>query len=838
MIVDHGRVRERAQEAVAAVSKLFQEIFNNPTGVCLVALAGLGRGELFPNSDVDLMLFYDHENYQAGLAGTYIQRLWSRLDYSISSFVRGPVEVEQCFQSDLAGTTALLEGRFLAGDKQSFGELVNLVHEEFLPLHGDRFAQFKIKESEERHEEHDNTLAVNEPDLKEGLGGLRDAQLSVLLLALRESKNWPLEEGVILSGLTKDHQKVRELFSEILPQSGPLKESLGLLDRTREALSRKTAQHRLIKFHQESIASELKCRDKEGQTGVERFVTALFHARRHIHRVTAQIVRDEKIRLNVLAPTEHKRMLAEGIFAAGDDLELLEPDKMDAERLLELFSLLQTSKCSLSPAVRAQIREEILPGLSDESFVTPAVTRAFLALLSKVFYVAETLRLMHETRVLGRLLPEFGRLDGLAQFDAVHAYTVDEHTLRGLAVLEGYGRDQKRREAMVRLDLFVETERRDLLRLGLLLHNIGKAHGLVDHQESGEKMLPALGKRMLLNKHELSHVSGLVREHSTLARISTTRRLSDEGTIRTLIQAVSGDLTRLDHLYLLTSAGCTAVGPDVFTRWEDNLITTLYEQTRDFIEGGGSEAQLSILESVVINAPPELQNQLRQHLSLCPYSYLTETDSVIALEEMALINRIPHNAFAIKVRPHQQILRITTASKNWGNRFVHQTGVLSSLGLSIHGATTWTRFDGIGLDRFVVEDYKDRPSELLKRQIFETLHRCRKGQVDISMKVMEASQAFRRSDLDPQLEPAPSSVRVDNESSPDHTLIDVTTKDRLGLLYSLMRVFKGLHLTVHFAKISTHGKEAVDTFYVSQSAKKLAEEELDSLCKALMMASG
>ena len=231
-------------------------------------------------------------------------------------------------------------------------------------------------------------------------------------------------------------------------------------------------------------------------------------------------------------------------------------------------------------------------------------------------------------------------------------------------------------------------------------------------------------------------------------------------------------------------------------------MTSLFEHARDRIDQDRlKESRLEPLEAIVQSSPVGVQTQLRQHLELCPKSYLLETDSVVALEELSLIQRVPHDGFAIKLRPDQQVLRITMASKNWGNRFVHQTGVLSALALSIHGATTWTRMDGIGMDRFVVADFKDRPPELLKGQIFEILHRCRQGQIDISKMVADSSRAFRRSELDPQLEPPLGRSRYDNELSAEYTVVEVSTKDRLGLLYAMLRTFRQHNLTVHFSKI-------------------------------------
>ncbi|MDF1663697.1 MAG: HD domain-containing protein [Planctomycetota bacterium] len=841
MITDFGGVRERARLMAGKLSDLFLDAFPNRDGVCLVALAGLGRGEIFSNSDADLMIFYDHENPNSDAAQEFTRQLWSHLDVPIAAFIRSPKEVEHCLQGDLAGTTALLEGAYLAGDKKSFQSLQRIIREDFLPLHGERFQQFKLKELEERHGQDGEALSVNEPDLKQGLGGFRDLQLALMLLALEHYQSWvDSEDLVIIPGLRRDHLEMNTVLEGLTTSSHlAVDEAQALLDRTREALNKRVQRERLLKSQQQSITEDLGYEDKSDRGAVESFMTDLFHARRLIFRVLNEVMEARKTSLDLLEPVKHKRMLSEGIFARGDELDLLDPGSVDATALLELFSIVQKSKRTLSTRLCSQIREEIVPGLSGESFQTRDIAKSFCQLLTKTFFVAKTLRLMHEAGVLEKLIPAFGAIDGLSQFDAIHSYTVEEQTLRGLRALEGQGSDKNHREAQVRLDLLVETERRDLLRLAFLLHDVGKARGLEDHEARGEALAREVSKSLFLSVDEMEHVSCLVREHNTLPRLSKNLRINDEGTIVTLLEAVSGDLTRLEHLYLLSSANCSAIAPGHLTHWQDNLMTSLYELALESAEGSSEdESRAELISSIVRLSPPELQNQLRAHLKLCPSSYLVETDSVIALEEMALIQRIPHAGFAIKARPDEKVLRITVASRGWGHRFAHQTGVLSALAFSIHGATTWTRLDGIGLDRYIVEDLRDRPLEQLKLQVFETLQRCRRGQVDISKMVGEASRAFSRRRPD-DWEDLVGSCRVDNEISDEHTLIEVTTRDRLGLLYTLLRTFDQFQLTVHFTKISTEASEVVDTFYVTRNGEKLEDElELERLKQVLLEASG
>lgn len=841
---DPGAVRTRARRAASRIVASWRRDAPERAGLCLVAMGGLARGELAPGSDLDLMVFHDplsEAEREALLAFT--RGLWSELGREIHAVLRDKDAVRRCLETDLAGATALLEARLLAGDAEAFARLRAVIREEFLPTHGARFLDAKIDEAEERHAPADALLSVNEPELKRGRGGQRDHQLLTLILALDGplGRGEPLPEAEpverVLAGLGRDDPAMRERVAAMGGDEADVERSLALLDATRAATHELSGDDRLLKIHQATIARSFGYEDRADRSAAEVFMTDLHHARRGVYRRLQRCLQDRDGGRATYAGGV--RRVSSGLVARGDALESAPGAELDTpEAVLKIFVLGQQSKRLPSPALMRRLRDEVVPGLGDEAFQTPLAYGLLREILLGTTFVAATLRAMHEAGLLGALLPEFAALDGLAQFDAVHAWTVDEHTLNGLAALEGLGVDRERRESAIRQELFHRVPHRDLLRLGLLMHDIGKVGGMAGHVERGVALLPAACLRMGLDAFSATHVDFLTRHHLTLSQLSRTRRILDEGTTATLLEACGRNRLRLEHLYLLTCADMAAVSPTSFTHWQDVLVTRLFETACDLVEGAPPPTGSPELRELLLAGVPEDQRgQLRRHLELCPDGYLTEVDPDQALDDLALAGELGVHNLSLHVQPDGPVLRLAFATRHWTNSFVHLTGALGALAFSIHDATIWSRRDGVSLTRFVVRDLRDRPPEMLRGQILELLDRTRRGEIDLADRVRETSRAF------PRVLPTPATggtrVELHNEASPNQTLVEVTARDRLGLLYVLVRALARENLVIHFAKISTEGGEALDTFYVSRDGAKVSDpREQQRLQAALQRALG
>ncbi len=851
---DPGSRRERTAVVDASLQELFakQGPGEGPstelgTGFAVVAAGGYGRRELAPRSDVDLLIIRRDDRDPAPLE-TFVRALWDA-GHEVGSAVRTLDQTESALGNDLHAATATLQGRFLAGDRALFDELVRRVETGFLPQQAARFVKAKLDEAKERLAKHGGTIFLLAPDLKEGRGMLRDLELARLLAALApalgmEEARVPPEDGYVLRSLPRaDDALDRWLgLGDRGPGGGaPASSGRGRLERA-EALvaATRAALHeldpgsgeRLGKPVQEAIAERFGYRAHTGRLGVENFLRDVFQAAKAIDR-TLRIARD-KVERALEGRSVRTQRLVPGIVASGPVLSL-EPSAVTLENAAELFLLAQKTKREVSLATREAIRRLLAQDeKATERFRTdPATVRAFRNTLGGATHVAATLRAMHDAGYLDELLPEFGALDCLAQADPYHAYTVDEHTLAAVAALEGEPaapdggwvdaggsaslvERPAEREDRVREELLHRIGRRDLLRIGLLLHDAGKTGGNLGHVERGVALVPEAARRLGLSLDEERHVRFLVEHHLTLSRLVDERDVDAPETRQRLLAVCERDLERLDHLYLMTAADVRAVSPRAFTRWKDTLLTRLWERARAEAERGGPVLHIrdeeGLVEELLSRLPAGVTEAgLREHLALCPRPYLVECDPEEILVHLALLEELGSEPVAVRAVAEDGFDRLYVAARDRPRLFSALCGALAAEGLNIVAAQAFTRKDGVVLDRFAIVGAGEHVDAVRK-----TIARVLAGE-DVAALI--AARA-RRLPLEPGSggRKPPVRVRVSNKISAQMTVVDVTAPDRVGLLHDLAGALSDAELDIRLAKIATKGDRAVDVFYVTTTA--------------------
>jgi [protein-PII] uridylyltransferase len=575
---------------------------------------------------------------------------------------------------------------------------------------------------------------------------------------------------------------------------------------------------------QEAIAERFGYRAHTGRLGVENFLRDVFQAAKAIDR-TLRLARD-RVERALEGRSVRTQRLVPGIVAHGPVLSL-EPSAVTLENAAELFLLAQKTKREVSLATREAIRRLLSQDeKATERFRTdPATVRALRNTLAGATHVAATLRSMHDANYLDELLPEFGALDCLAQADPYHAYTVDEHTLAAVAALEGEpaapdgGTALERpaeREDRIREELLHRIGRRDLLRIGLLLHDAGKTGGNLGHVERGVALVPEAARRLGLSLDEERHVRFLVEHHLTLSRLVDERDVDAPETRQRLLAVCERDLERLDHLYLMTAADVRAVSPRAFTRWKDTLLTRLWERARAEAERGGPVAHARDEEGLVEELLPRLpagvtEADLREHFALCPRPYLVECDPEEILVHLALLAEIGSAPVAVSAVAEDGFDRLYVATRDRPRLFSALCGSLAACGLNIVAAQAFTRKDGLVLDRFAVVGAGEHVDAVRK-----TIARVLAGE---DVKALIAARARRLSPESPAGgRTPPVRVRVSNKISAQMTVVDVTAPDRVGLLHDLAGALSDAELDIRLAKIATKGDRAVDVFYVTTTA--------------------
>ena len=504
----------------------------------------------------------------------------------------------------------------------------------------------------------------------------------------------------------------------------------------------------------------------------------------------------------------------------------------DPGRILDLFKVSQAQGLTIDGSTLEEIHRQ-METVSDEVFCTPSASRAFRDILSGPGSVGQTLSLMHQARVLEKLVPAFGRVRGLMQFNQYHKYTVDEHSLLTVRQVERLGRQDG-----IFHDVYQEIHRKDILHLAALLHDIGK--GLPeDHSEVGREIARELAARLQMDQQESRTLEFLVYQHLLMANTAFRRDPYDDKVLLKFARAV-GTPELLRKLLILTAADIAAVGPETLTKWKESLLLELYTRTLPEVSGGSESLEVTqnikdIATDVcclweqqkILGRPPEetlprtesRQTWIETQLGKFPLRYLSGTphDRMVAhlqaIERISTMSPIVESAYI----PDLRVCEYTLIARDHPKPGIvmNVTGVLAAFGLHVLDAHIMTRSDGILFDSFFVHDPDfDGPPTDMKRQKVETAIinvLCGNETLDQLMnrnRRLSFERPFPAS-------PKPADVQIDNETSDQFTIIDVFADDRQGLLSVMARTLFELGLSIQGARIATKLDQVVDVFYVT-----------------------
>ncbi|MGE0709719.1 MAG: hypothetical protein AB7N76_22145 [Planctomycetota bacterium] len=799
-------------------------------GAALVALGGYGRGRLYPGSDLDLLLL--RGDAPRGDPEAFLRHLWD-LGVEVGHATRSLAKVSEVLRRDLPSATAMLEGRLIAGDPAAFAALQDEAAR-FVREERQRFGAAKLAEAEERYARHGGgallpgaatgpragldpghsaAVCLLVPDLKHGRGQARDLELARLLAALWVER--PEE-------LPRDPARVLPWLDAALPAwleldaagRTALAQAEARLRAAREALHALAPGRgdRLEVPLQGPLAIRLGYADRGGRLALEVALEEIYRAAKHVDR----LLRRCRLRLLPPPPPALRQPLAPGVAAIGDEV-VLDPLPPSGPALLELFRQAQRTQRAI-PLHTLEAARQGVGALQ----LDPAALQSFRELLAGGRGVARVLADMHEAGVLGVFLPEFAALECLAQADPYHAYTVDEHTLAALRALEGEaphpGREPSReREDRVREELFLRARSRELLRLGVLLHDSGKAGGSLGHDERGAALVPGVARRLGLSPGEERHVAFLVRHDATLSRMADERDVDAPDTVTRLLELVEGDPLRLEHLYLLTCADVAAVAPGALTRWKDSLLTRLYERAAQALEGAAPPPTPDTVEGWLAALAGRVDPvRLRAHLERCAPGYLAEVSEGELLLHLELLDELTGEPpLALRWTSVAGIERVWIVTKDRPGLLARLCGALSGAGLDILGLSTSERLDEDGalvLDRFALRAGRGAPPpEQREARLREVVGGVLAGALDPEALLAERARREPPSSTGP----TPVPVRIRARDEPGYTLVDVSAPDRVGLLHDLTLAISAADLDIALAKVATRGDRAVDVFHVT-----------------------
>jgi [protein-PII] uridylyltransferase len=793
-----------------------------PTPVVLVALGGFGRGELHPSSDIDVMVIYDGElsPYVQRLTQGILYTLWD-LGLQVGHSLRSLADCVAIARTDFPSRTSMQEARFLAGARRLFHRFRRVLGENVYRKDFEQFLATTLAEREQRYRKHGASPYIGEPNIKESAGGLRDMHTATWLGATKFRARTLRE--LAAKGLITERE--RRLADEALTFLWRVRNELHFLaGHKNDVLSREV---------QPLIAKNFGYQDGETALAVEQFMRDYYLHARAIHRVSRRLIARCQETLSRRAPavSRHRQdALADGLVFLDGRLHLAEPERWavifaeDPTRLMKVFWHLHRLGCELSSDLQRAI-EDSLDLVTDAVRRSPQMRDLLLDVCRNWGRVAGTLREMHELGLLGRYLPEFGALTCLVQYDVYHKFSADQHSLLAVEHLEGLAPGSSS-ESEGPAQVFSELEHPDLLVLGMLLHDIGKAKGH-GHVAKGIPLIQQLTARLGLPPADAATLEFLVAQHLTMSHMAQRRDIDDPKTVEDLA-GTARHPQWLRMLYLLTFADMRAVGPGVMTGWQAAVLWRLYQRTLARLTGGEVErptrAALAARVGAALKSEASMQ-AVRGHLAMMSERYLASTGAERIAEHLRLIRELDGTPVTTELFQHPDLgfSDLVVAARDQPGLFATIAGTLAANAVNISSAQVHTRADGVAIDTFQVNDPEGRAvtASASWERTLDDLRAVLRGDRKVE-DLLAVRQSGRRTS--PGVE-APPRVTISNHLSDTHTVVEITCPDRVGLLYLITRTLAEAGLDIATARIATEIDKALDTFYVTDSeGRKITDE--------------
>jgi [protein-PII] uridylyltransferase len=789
--------------------------------MAVVATGGYGRRLLAPGSDIDLLFLlpYKQTAWGESVAEALLYCLWD-MGLKVGHATRSVDESIRQAKADMTIRTALLESRYLFGDVKLYNELTARFDKEV--AHGSaEFVTAKLAEREQRHRRAGQFRYVVEPNVKDGKGGLRDLHtlfwIAKYVYRVREPEEL-IERGVFDRDEYNLFRRCEDFMWSV---------------RCNMHFVAGRAEERLSFDIQRDIAVRLGYTAHPGLRDVERFMKHYFLTAKHVGYLTAILCAGLEERqakpapvlsrmMARLRPAPSPKKLSDDFVVDNNRINVARADAFrgDPVNLIRMFRLAQQHNLEFHPeALRAATRS--LKLIDKKVRDDGEANRLFLEILTAPDAAEIVLRRMNEAGVLGAFVRSFGRIVAMMQFNMYHHYTVDEHLIRCIGMLNEIARGDNPETALAsELIKTIQPQHRPVLSVALFLHDIAKG-GVEDHSIAGARLARRFGPRLGLSAADTELVAWLVEVHLVMSTVAQSRDLSDRKTIENFA-AVAQSLERLKLLTILTTADIRAVGPGVWNGWKAQLIRTLYYETEPVLTGGFSEvnraqrvarAQAEFRAELADWPEAELDAYLERHypaywlkvdlphkLSHARFVRATEAAGKSLATQVAFDAARGVTELTVFAPDHPWLLSIIA-------------GACALAGANIVDAQIYTTTDGIALDTIAVSREFELDEDEARRaaRIGDAIEKAVRGELKLPETV--AKRTLPKGRLKAfAIEPE---VTVNNQWSNRYTVVEVTGLDRPGLLYELTTTLSKLDLNIASAHVATFGERVVDVFYVT-----------------------
>ena len=801
----------------------------------VVATGGYGRGELAPLSDIDLLFLRPYKQTPRGeqIVEFMLYLLWD-LGLKVGHATRTVDESLRYAERDQTIRTALLEARYLWGDRALFDELQKGFAQKFYTGDGRDFVDAKLAERDQRHHRMGDSRYVVEPNVKEGKGGLRDLHLLFWIAKYLYRVSEPGElvaKGVLTKEEARHFERAERFFSTV---------------RCHIHYLTGRADDRLSFDLQREIAARLGYQDRPGSRGVERFTKHYYLHAKTVGDLTRIFVaaledsRRRKPKLAALWQSLRPREL-EGFRLDGERLAVASPDSFakDPVAILRLFHVAQENDLDIHPATLRLITQNIR--LVDRLRNDPEANRLFMEMLTSRHDPETTLRRLNEAGVFGRFVPDFGRVVAQTQHDMYHTYTVDEHTIRAIGILSKIESGALKEDHPLSADVVHKILSRPVLYLAVLLHDIAKGRG-GDHSILGADVAMQLGPRLGLSAAETETVAWLVRYHLAMSATSFQRDLMDPKTIETFAALIQSP-ERLRLLLVLTVCDIRAVGPNVWNNWKAALLRQLYNATEQVLSGGtlsgGRAERIKHIQVEVSKRLPGWSDADKEaHFARGYASYWLSFPIETLVRQAELVRGAERGkqplAIEHRVDEERSVTEVTIYTLDTHGLFARLAGAMAISGANIVDAKIFTLANGMALDTFWIQDLEGKPFDGPQRlaRLAARVELALSNRLDIQRELDSQRGSWPKRDRVFTVEPR---VLIDNNASDAFTVIEVNGRDRPGFLHVVTRALTRLNLQIATAHVTTYGERAVDVFYVKDlfGLKVVHQDKLKQISAAV-----
>ena len=788
----------------------------NPTRasrLSLVAVGGYGRCDLAPCSDVDILFLHPYKltGRSEQIVEYLLYMMWD-LGLAVGHATRSVSDCLRRARDDMTIRTSVLESRHVWGDEPLYREFRARFLTELVAGTEAEFVAVKLAERAARHRRSGDSRYLLEPNVKDGKGGLRD--LHVLFWIAKYLFRVDRFGELVGRGVLSRREHVRFVRAE------------GFLWRVRAHLHTVNgrAEDRLGFDRQPEIAARMGYEARRGNLAVERFMKHYFLVAKtvgELTRVFCAVLEAERLNR---APVRDSGMISggparDGMLVSGGRVAVL-GEEVFAERpvrLLTIFRRAQIEGRDIHPATLRLIHQDL--GLITAAVRNdPEANRTFRVILTDRRNPEKILRLMNEAGVLGRFLPDFGRIVAQTQHDLYHVYTVDEHSIRAVGVLAAIESGALADELPLAGELVRKVQARDTLYLALFLHDVAKGRGS-DHSTTGGAIARRIAWRLGYTSDEIETVAWLVRWHLLFSLTAFKRDPNDLQTVADFAARVRS-LERLRLLLVLTAADITAVGPGRWNAWKGSLLRALYHRTEEVLAGGreagdGGARVEKARRALRARLADWAEADIARFEARLGAPYWLSIDTAMQERHARLVRESGENGPVVQTRVDRRegAAEMTLYASDHLGLFATVAGAVARAGANIVDARAHTTRDGMALDTFRVQDAEGgafRDTDRLDRLRQTVIRALAEGSGSIDPETAGPARPPARA-ASITVEPH---VLVDNAASRGHTVIEVSARDRPGLLHDIARALGSCGLSIGSAHVSTVGSRAVDVFYV------------------------